>query len=142
MQRKVPVERVRSGVGEALCEAGRAVGDGQTGGRALSVGQGWIAQALARTAEGEQRHHEPVERAALPGRLVRIGPLDIPRARIPDGDSVLSDPELLDLGDETIANEVNPLIRESREDYDVVQTDFTVAVGTAAYRIPSRAQRA
>ena len=62
------------------------------------------------------------------------------RARIPDGSSVASDAELLLLADELVADTFLPLIRGAAEEYMVAQQDTTITSGTAAYRIPERAQ--
>lgn len=60
-------------------------------------------------------------------------------ARVPDGDSGLSDTEMLAIGDETMSELMVPLVRELREDYWVTTTTITLSADVEEYRVPERA---
>lgn len=64
------------------------------------------------------------------------------RAQMPDaaGDGAITDADILTLANEEIALRLVPLVRRSRGDYFVATHDVDIVSGTAAYRVPTRAQ--
>lgn len=64
------------------------------------------------------------------------------RAQLPDAaaDGAVTDADLLEMANEELALHLVPLVRASREDYWTTYEDQTIVAGTAAYRVPWRAQ--
>lgn len=62
------------------------------------------------------------------------------RCRIPDGDAVASDAELLGWADEELSGVILPLVQSARAGYGLTYADQSLVAGQADYRIPQRAQ--
>lgn len=64
------------------------------------------------------------------------------RAQLPDAaaDGAITDSDILEFANEEIALHLVPLVRRSREDYWTTYEDTAIVSGTAAYRVPERAQ--
>lgn len=62
------------------------------------------------------------------------------RCRIPDGEEVMSDAEILSIADEEILTLLTPAVRAAKAEFGVAYTDTTIDGSTVTVRVPSRAQ--
>lgn len=64
------------------------------------------------------------------------------KARLPSSNASFSDTQLLSIADEELQSFFIPLLRNTKSDYWMENSDVTMTVGTASYRLPSRSTSA